>query len=167
MPRFRLSPARAAALALVLLVSAAAPCPAAERAARTAVSSVPAPVLDAFHDAYPKAEIKGMSSLSDGGKDCYEIASLDGGRYRSVIYRADGALVAVEEDVATAELPKEVTAAVEAKYPGAKVVKALRTTRGGGETFALRLVAGGRRLTAIFAADGTLQGARDTGGARR
>lgn len=143
-------------------------CRAQDGGAKTTVQSVPEPVLHAFHDAYPKAEITGMASRTDDGKASYEIRCVDAGASRTVTYLADGTLVAVAEDVAAAELPQPVTAAVEAKYPGAKVVRALRETRDGATTYLLKIVAGDRRLNAVFAEDGTLLRTKDTGrGARR
>lgn len=155
-------------LVLASAFVAAPACLAQAGGAKTAAGSVPEPVLQAFRDAYPKAEITDMASRSDGDKVSYEIRSRDGGTARTVSYLADGTLVAVEEDVAAAELPAPVTAAVEAKYPGAKIVTAMRHMRDGDTTFLLKIVAGDRRLKAVFAADGTFLRARDTGrGARR
>jgi hypothetical protein len=141
--------------------------PAQGRPVRTTSSSVPAPVLGAFNDAYPKAEILEMASLAEGGKVQYEIKGVDAGTSLTVIYRANGTLVAVEEDIATEFLPEAVTAAVETRHPGSKIVKAVRTTRDGATTYLLRVAAGGRRLNLVLDQDGTLIGAKDTGGGKR
>lgn len=138
-----------------------------DRPIRTIIGSVPAPVLGAFNDAYPKAEIQEMASLAEGGKVNYEIKSVDAGMTLTVVYRADGTLVAVEEDIATEVLPESVTAAIEARHPGSKIVKAVRTTRNGATTYLLRVAAGGRRLNLVLDQDGTLMGAKDTGGGKR
>lgn len=160
--------AGAVCLALASAFVAAPACLAQDGGAQTATGSVPEPVRHAFHEAYPKAEITGMASRSDGGTISYEIQCRDGGTSRTVSYLADGTLVAVVEDVAVAELPAPVTAGVEAKYPGAKIVKAMRDTRDGATTYLLKVVAGDRRFNAVFAADGTFLRSRDTGrGARR
>jgi hypothetical protein len=155
-------------LALASAFVAAPACLAQEGGAKTTTGSVPGPVLQAFHDAYPKAEITGMANRSDGDRISYEIRSADGGTSRTVTYLADGTLIAVVEDVTVAELPAPVTAGVEAKYPGAKIVKALSDTRDGATTFLLKIVAGDRRLNVVFAPDGTFLRSRDTGrGVRR
>lgn len=157
-----------AVLLLVAGVIAATPVDAAQdRPVRTITSSVPAPVLGAFNDAYPKAEILETASLATGGRTNYEIRSLEAGMTLTVVYRADGTLVAVEQDVATEILPEAVAATVETRHPGAKIVKAVRTTRDGATTYLLRVAAGGRRLNLVLDQDGTLIGAKDTGGGKR
>lgn len=138
-----------------------------ESGVRTTTGSVPAPVLGAFHDAYPKAEITRMASLTVGGKAHFEIESVDGGMSLKVIYRADGTLVAVEEEVAAESLPDPVMASIEDTYPGSKIVKALRNTSDGATTYLLKVVAGGRRLTMVLDPDGTVKRAKDTGGGKR
>lgn len=157
----------AALLALACALVAVPVLPAQGRSVRTSTGSVPAPVLSAFHDAYPKAEIREMASLTEGGKVHYEIRSVDAGMALAAVYLADGTLVAVEEDIPTEALPDSVTAAIETKYPGSKIVKAVRNTRDGASTYLLRVAAGGRRLTLVFDQAGTLIGAKDTGGGKR
>ena len=154
----------AVCLSLVVMFVEAPAGPAPDTAVRTTTSSVPAPVLGAFQDAYPEAEITGMASLTEGGKVHYEIESTDAEMSLKVLYLADGTLVAVEESVAEEDLPEPVTAAIEAKYPGSKIVKALRNTRDGATTYLLKVYSGGRRLTLVLKPDGTLKGAKDTGG---
>lgn len=135
-----------------------------DSAVRTTTGSVPAPVLDAFEDAYPEAEIMEMASLTEGGKVHYEIEGVDGGMSLKVLYLADGTLVAVEEGVAAEDLPEPVTAAIEAKYPGSKIVKSLRNTRDGDTTYLLKIYSGGRRVTHVLNPDGTFRSAKDAGG---
>lgn len=159
--------ARDIILGLAFVLVAVPVCLAQDRPVRTSTSSVPAPVLGAFSEAYPKAEILEMASLAEGGKVKYEIKSIDQGMALTVIYLADGTLAAVEEDVATEVLPESVTAAIEARHPGAKIVKAVRNTRDGATTYLLRVATGGRRLTMVFDQEGTLMGAKNTGGGKR
>ncbi len=134
---------------------------------RTTTGSVPAPVLNAFEDAYPKAEITGMASLNDGGKVHYEIEGVDAGMPLKAIFLADGTLVGVEENVAEKDLPDPVKAAIEADYPGSKIIMSLRNTRDGSTTYLLKVAAGIRRITMVFDADGTLISAKDTGAKRK
>jgi len=135
-----------------------------DKGVRTTTGSVPAPVLDAFEDAYPEAEITGMASLTEGGKVHFEIEGVDGGMSLKVLYVADGTFVAVEEGVAEEDLPEPVTAAIEARYPGSKIVKALSNTREGATTYLLKIYTGGRRVTLVLNPDGTFRGTKDTGG---
>lgn len=167
----RINPGRArAAIALLALACAlvALPViPAHGSPVRTVTSSVPAPVLGAFNEAYPKAEIREMASLAEDGKVHYEIKSVDAGLTLTAVYLADGTLVAVEEDIPAAALPEAVAAAVETRHPGSKIVKAVRNTRDGATTYLLKVAAGGRRLTLVLDEGGGLIGAKDTGGKRK
>lgn len=157
----------AVGLSLACTIVAAPSSFAQSRAVRTTVGSVPAQVLHAFQDAYPKAEIQGMASLTEGGKVMYEIECVDGETSRKVEYLADGELVAVSEEVTKEGLPGPVTKAVEDKYPGAVIVKSVSNTRGGATTYLLKVVAGGRRITMVLNPDGSLVRAKDTGGGAR
>lgn len=159
--------ARAALPALSCLLVAAFASLALAAPVKTVTNSVPAPVLGAFNDAYPKAEIQAMATLSEDGKVSYEIEGVDGGNALAVTYLPDGTLVAVQEDIPNEALPEAVTAAVEERHPGSKIVKAVRNTRDGATTYLLRVAAGGRRLNLVFDQGGGLIGAKDTGGKRK
>lgn len=159
--------ARAALPALSCLLIAAFVGLAQAAPVKTVTSSVPAPVLGAFDDAYPKAEIQAMATLSEDGKVSYEIEGVDDGNAIAVTYLADGTLVAVQEDIPNEALPEAVTAALEERHPGSKIVKAVRNTRDGVTTYLLRVVAGGRRLNLVLDQGGGLIGAKDTGGKRK
>lgn len=158
----------AAALpALACLLVAALGRPALGAPVRTVTNSVPAPVLGAFQDDYPDAEIQAMATLAEGGKVSYEIEGVHGGQTLKAVYLADGTPVAVEEDIPTAALPEAITAAVEERHPGSKIVRAVRNTRDGATTYLLRVAAGGRKLTLVYDESGGLIAAKDTGGKRK
>ncbi len=91
---------------------------------------LPAAVLTAFAKAYPKATIKGYSKEMDEGQTVYEIESVEGKTTRDVIYSADGKLISVEESVSTSELPPEVKAALDKRFPGGKILRAEKVTKG-------------------------------------
>ena len=91
---------------------------------------VPAAVLVAFAEAYPRAVIKGYSKEMDKGQTVYEIESVEGKTTRDVIYSADGKLISVEEAVDTSDLPPGVKAALDKKFPGGKIVRAEKVTKG-------------------------------------
>ncbi|HET6331288.1 MAG TPA: hypothetical protein VFF76_10930, partial [Holophagaceae bacterium] len=65
--------------ALVLILAAACLAPSA-RAGEKKLSEnqMPAPVLAAFHKAYPAATIRGLAMETEHGRTTYEIESLDG-----------------------------------------------------------------------------------------
>ena len=153
--------------ALVCLLVVVPGRPALGAPVRTVTSSVPAPVLGAFQDDYPDAEIQAMATLSEDGKVSYEIEGSNEGQALKAVYLADGTKVAVEEDIPTAAVPEAVAAAVEERHPGSRIVKAVRNTSDGATTYLLRVAAGGRKLTLIYDEGGGLIAARDTGGAKR
>lgn len=108
----------------VLLAGQAAKAPAAApakaataKAAAPAAVKAPAAVLDAFKKAYPNAQVKSVSSEKEDGKVQYELEMVDGGVTRNVIYTVDGKLVATEDGITAAQLPKVVSDAVMKKYP--------------------------------------------------
>jgi hypothetical protein len=80
---------------------------------------LPAPIEAAFKQAYPNATIKNVSKEKEKGQDIYEVESVDGGRRRDLNYKPDGTVVSFEEEIAQADLPAPVAAAVKARYPKA------------------------------------------------
>ena len=140
----------------ILLLTLAAATPAAVHAGEKRVSEkgMPAPVLAAFHAAYPAAAILALAVETERGRTSYEIESLDGRTRRDLSYAADGTLQEIEEGIPESQLPAPVQAAVKASYPGAKVLKAEKDTRGATVTYELHLKGGEAPREAVFAADG-------------
>jgi hypothetical protein len=97
---------------------------------RIACKNVPAAVLAAFTEAYPKAVIKGCSKEMDKGQTVYEIVSVEGKTRRDIIYSADGKLILVEESLDVSEMPPPVKAALDKKFPGAKILRSEKVTKG-------------------------------------
>ena len=91
---------------------------------------IPAPVLAAFHKAYPKATIRAAAEEKKDGKITFEIESLDGKTARDLQYEADGTVVEIEETIAITEIPEAAKAAVTGKHPKGKIVKAEKVTKG-------------------------------------
>lgn len=141
--------------ALTLLLAAACLAPSA-RAGEKKLSGkqMPAPVLAAFHKAYPAATIRGLAVEKEHGTTTYEIESLDFGTRRDLSYLADGTLAEIEETVPEAALPAPVLAAVKAKHPDAKLLKAEKDTKGATITYELHINEGGHRREVVFDANG-------------
>jgi len=118
-------------------VPAPKPAPAAQAA--DPVAQLPAPILAAFKQAYPKATIKNASKETEGGKTVWEVESIDGGLARDLIYNPDGTVIDIEEEVAMAAVPPVVAAAVKAKYPKATITKAEKRTAGKTVTYEFTL----------------------------
>ena len=88
------------------------------------LSDVPKAVLDAVKAKFPKTEIKQAIKEVEDGKTSYEIETKEAGRAIDLTLKPDGTILSVEKEVAVADLPKAVTAAIEAKYPRATIGKA-------------------------------------------
>ena len=91
---------------------------------------LPNAVLSAFKAAYPNAVIRGTSKETEKGTTYYEVESVDGKLNRDLLYTADGKVVEIEESIAATDLPTAVQKTLAKDYPGAKVLKAERMTKG-------------------------------------
>jgi hypothetical protein len=98
---------------------------------KIALDKVPKPVLKAFQDKFPKANITAAIREVEDGKTLYEIESTQNGLGIDAVLKPDGEFVEIEKEVKPTDLPPAVTAAVESKYPKAKVKKAEEVIKGG------------------------------------
>jgi hypothetical protein len=117
---------------------------------------LPAPVLTAFQKAYPKATIKGASTEVENGKTYYEIESLDGTVKRDLLYLADGTITEIEESIALSDLPAPVKAALDKKYPKAKISKSEKVTKGAVVAYEVVVISGKTTVEASFDPSGKL-----------
>ena len=115
---------------------------------------VPAAVLAAFEKAFPSATIKGYSKEKDNGQLTYEIESVEGTITRDVTYTEDGTLISVEETVDTSQLPQGVSAALDKKFPGGKIRKAEKITKGNIVTYEFKIKHNGRTTEVVFDPEG-------------
>ncbi len=86
----------------------------------------------------------------------YEASFTEGGEQMSVVYAADGTPGAVETEMAVADLPAAVTAALARDYAGKTVNEAARIVSGGQTTYEAEITEGGTARDLVFNADGTL-----------
>lgn len=91
---------------------------------------VPAAVLNAFHKAYPKAEIKGLSTETEKGTKYFEVESMEGTKHIDLLITSTGKITEVEETIPTDQLPSLVMKTLEAKFKGLKIEKAEKVTNG-------------------------------------
>jgi hypothetical protein len=119
-----------------------------EAAPKVDLGILPAPVLQAFKEAYPMAVIKGTSKETEKGVTYYEIESVDGAARRDLLYTADGKVAEVEESIAPGALPAAVLAALGRTYPGYEIVKAEKLTKDGRMFYELQIKARGK-LTGV------------------
>lgn len=104
--------------------------------------TLPPAVDAAFKTAYPTATISNVSKEKEGGQEIYEVESIDRGLHRDINYKPDGTVIAIEEEVAEAELPASVAAAIKTRYPKATVVKREKLTKGTTVTYEVQLKGG-------------------------
>ncbi|HXC18063.1 MAG TPA: PepSY-like domain-containing protein [Holophagaceae bacterium] len=141
--------------ALVFLLAAACLAPSA-RAGEKKLSEkqMPAPVLAAFHKAYPAAAIRGLAVETEHGQTTYEVESLDGKTRRDLSYLADGTLAEIEETIPESDLSAPVLAAVKAKHPAVKIRKAEKDTKGSAVTYEIHVEENGRHHEVAVTPDG-------------
>ena len=112
----------------------------------------PAAVEQAFQSEHPTAT--GVAwTMEEGG---YEASFTENGTAESVVYAASGAAGAVETEIAVADLPAAVTAALARDYAGQTVTEAARIVSNGETTYEAEVTVNGNRQDLIFREDGTL-----------
>jgi hypothetical protein len=109
------------------------------RPAAVDLKILPPAVLTAFKTAYPHAVIKGTSKETEKGVTYYEVESVDGQLNRDLLYTADGKAAEIEEAMAPADLPAAVRQTLDKEYPGAKILKAEKMTKGDQKLFELQI----------------------------
>lgn len=145
-------------VALAVLVWTFATMPVqAKEAEETKDVTAPKAVLDAFHKAYPKAEIHGVSMENEDGQSYYEIESMDGATRRDLLYRADGTVHEIEESIELSDLPAKVKDALKAKFPNGELHGAERITLDGAVQYEVRLESSEDNLEVVLGADGVIK----------
>ena len=117
---------------------------------------VPVTVLEAFQKAYPNATIKGYSKEpeKETGQTVYEIECVEGKTMRDVTYSADGTLISIEETLEESELPPGVRAALDQKFPGGKIRKAEKVTKGAVVGYEFQIKHNGRKTEIVLDPEG-------------
>jgi hypothetical protein len=97
---------------------------------KPAPAPVPLPpaIKAAFTQAYPEATVTRVTHEKVHGQEQYEIDSVDHDMKLHVSYRPDGSVIFIEQEVAAADVPAAVTAAITTRYPTATVTLSMRAT---------------------------------------
>ena len=117
---------------------------------------VPAAVLSAFHKAYPKAEIKGLSTETEKGKKYFEVESIDGTVKRDLLFTPAGKIAEIEETVPSSELPKGSVQSIEKKIAGAKIERAEKVTSGTKVTYELSVTGKNGKFGVVLNKEGKI-----------
>ena len=88
------------------------------------IKDLPKPVLAAVMAKFPAAKVAEAAKEEEHGKTIYEVAIKDHDKAIDLAVSAQGKILEVETEIAARELPVAVTAALNAKYPKAKIKKA-------------------------------------------
>jgi hypothetical protein len=146
---------RSACAAIAVLLSLIATAQADQE--KIPLDKVPKVVLDAVKAKFPKGELTGAEKETDGEKVTFEVKLLDNKRKFEVVANPDGKILAVEKVLEPSELPKPVTAALDSKYPKAKIKKAEEVTADEKITYEVVLItADMETVKLIFDAEGKL-----------
>jgi len=90
-------------------------------AADVALDKVPKVVLDAAQARFPEAKVKGAAhEKTPEGVEIYEVSMDAKGQNVDMTLSPDGTLTLIEQQLTRKELPKEVAATLDAKYPKSK-----------------------------------------------
>ena len=81
------------------------------------VEKLPKAVVDTLKKRFPKGELTKASKSGEGDKTTYEVSVKEGTLKADVDLTAAGAITGMEKQIAAADLPKVIAAAVKAKQP--------------------------------------------------
>ncbi len=145
-----------ASVSVFLLVCAVNMVAFAQAEKKIAKKDVPASIIAAFAQAYPKAIVKTYIKEQKDGKTVYELESKDGSLSRDVIYAADGTVLEVEEAMDVKALPEAVAKAVLAQYPKAALKTAEKITKGAIIEYEVGFKSGKSTMEMVLDANGTV-----------
>lgn len=134
---------------------------------KIAVDKLPKAVSAAVKKRFPKAEIVEAAKETESDKTEYEVSLKEGETKMDVMLSPDGTITLIEKAITSKDLPKAVTAALEAKYPKAKFtsVEEVIKVKDGKEAldcYEVLLVAGDKQNYEVkISADGTIQGTEE------
>ena len=91
------------------------------RADDKALDKVPKAVQQAVKSKYPGAEILGAAEEKADGKTSYEVYMKLKGKGLDVTFSPTGAVEVVEKEIEAKDLPKQIMATIEKKYPNPEI----------------------------------------------
>lgn len=94
------------------------------------LDKLPRAVVEAVKDKFPKGKLVSAEKEKEDGKTVYEVNLKDGDQTVEVTVTPEGKIVSIEKVIAAKDAPKEVTEALESKYPKAKIKKVEEVTEG-------------------------------------
>jgi hypothetical protein len=121
------------------------------------LDKLPKAVVDAVKAKFEGAELVSAEKEKEDGKEVFEVAIKHKGQNIEVTLTPEGKIVSVEKEIAVKDLPKEVSEALDAKYPKATIKKLEEVTEGDKLTYeALLVTADKKTVEAVFDPKGKL-----------
>lgn len=93
------------------------------------VEDLPKAVRAAVKKKFPEGKLISAAKEEEDGKTVFEVVVEDDDAKMDVAFSAKGKLMEVEKTIDVAKLPGEVTAAIEKKFPKAKIKKAEKVVK--------------------------------------
>lgn len=118
---------------------------------------IPAAVLKAFTDTYPKAKVNAYAKEVEKGETFYELEMVDGTVKRDLLYKADGTAAEVEEILTAKTVPEFIAKAIMTEIPKGKIISGEKTTRGTDVSFEVIVANGKEKVRVMLNADGKIQ----------
>ena len=94
------------------------------------LDKLPAAVVKSVKEKFPNGEIKKAEKEVEHGKTVFEVALKHEGHDVEVGLKEDGTILEIEKRIKEGDLPKDVSAALKAKYPKATFKKIEEITKG-------------------------------------
>jgi uncharacterized membrane protein YkoI len=99
------------------------------RRRKVPLEKVPKEVMDAVKKKFPDAKIVGAERRSRGDKTYFEVAIKNKEQNIEIILTPESKISAIEAEISAKDLPKEVTAVLDKKYPEAEIKKVEEITK--------------------------------------
>jgi uncharacterized membrane protein YkoI len=109
------------------------------------LDKVPAAVMKAVKQKFPKAKIEEATKEVEDGKTIYEIEIEHANQDITVSLKDDGTIVEIEKEIAAKDMPAAVTRALKAKYPQGALRKVEEVTVGEKVTFEVVVAQDGKK----------------------
>ena len=93
------------------------------------VEDLPKAVRSAVKKKFPEGKLVSAAKEEEDGKTIFEVVVEDDDTKLDVAFSAKGRLLEVEKKIDVAKLPSEVSAAIEKKFPKAKIKKAEKVVK--------------------------------------
>ncbi len=103
------------------------------------LDKLPRAVTAAVKAKFPKAKLVSASKEVEDKKTLYEVSIKNEGQNIDVTVTPEGKIEIVEKEIKVTDLPKPVKAALDAKYPKAKIAKTEEITKGDKVTYEVLL----------------------------